>query len=179
MVYVTSDLHGYPFEKFMKLLEKVNFSENDTLYILGDVIDRGNDGIEYLKWIMITPNIRFILGNHEYMFLNSGYYPLESGAKKIKKSSIQTVNEKKSYDSWLYNGGDSTLEALKKETPKTVEKIMKFLKNVPLYEEVRVGERDFVLVHGGLGNFSEEKELENYLPEELLWKRTTFNNRYY
>jgi serine/threonine protein phosphatase 1 len=40
MIYVISDLHGYPIEKLKKLLEKANFGEDDFLYILGDVIDR-------------------------------------------------------------------------------------------------------------------------------------------
>ena len=46
MIYVTSDLHGYPLEKFSDMLKSVNFSQNDILYILGDVIDRGKDGIK-------------------------------------------------------------------------------------------------------------------------------------
>lgn len=37
MIYVTSDIHGYPFEKFRKMLESVNFSADDFLYVLGDV----------------------------------------------------------------------------------------------------------------------------------------------
>ena len=39
MIYVVSDLHGYPLEKLKKLLEKANFGKDDFLYILGDVID--------------------------------------------------------------------------------------------------------------------------------------------
>ena len=52
MTYVCSDLHGYPLEKFMELLEKVNFSQEDQLYILGDIIDRGKDSVKLLKWAM-------------------------------------------------------------------------------------------------------------------------------
>lgn len=39
MTYVISDLHGYPLEKFKELLKKAAFSDNDFLYISGDVID--------------------------------------------------------------------------------------------------------------------------------------------
>ena len=38
--FAISDLHGYPVDKFKALLDKANFSDSDTLYILGDVIDR-------------------------------------------------------------------------------------------------------------------------------------------
>lgn len=44
MIYVISDLHGYPFVTFLELLNKANFSSDDYLFILGDVIDRGMYG---------------------------------------------------------------------------------------------------------------------------------------
>ena len=45
MIYVMSDIHGY-FDKFISILERINFSDEDELYILGDVIDRGDKPIE-------------------------------------------------------------------------------------------------------------------------------------
>lgn len=69
MIYVTSDLHGYPIEKFKKLLKKVDFNDDDFLYVLGDVIDRGEDGIKIIKWLMAQPNAQLLLGNHEAMML--------------------------------------------------------------------------------------------------------------
>ena len=41
MIYVTSDLHGYPLEKFKELLGSAGFSDNDYLFVLGAVIARG------------------------------------------------------------------------------------------------------------------------------------------
>jgi serine/threonine protein phosphatase 1 len=40
MTYVIADIHGC-YEQYKALLEKINFSASDTLYVLGDVIDRG------------------------------------------------------------------------------------------------------------------------------------------
>ena len=63
--YAISDLHGYPLDKFLDLLDKAGFTEDDTLYIIGDVIDRNGDGgVELLRYIMDQPNFEFILGNH-------------------------------------------------------------------------------------------------------------------
>ena len=39
MTYVMSDLHGC-YDKYVQMLEKIGFGDGDTLYILGDVIDR-------------------------------------------------------------------------------------------------------------------------------------------
>mgnify|MGYP003311724265 CR=1 FL=1 len=46
-------------------LEKVGFAANDELYILGDVIDRGDFSRELLEWIIDEPRIKLVLGNHE------------------------------------------------------------------------------------------------------------------
>ena len=61
MVYVTSDLHGYPPEKFKELLKKSGFTASDFLVILGDVIDRGEYGAELLSWIIEQDNVELIL----------------------------------------------------------------------------------------------------------------------
>ena len=69
-IYVTSDLHGLSLSDLKKLLEKVDFSGEDWLYILGDVIDRQNDGgVQILEWLLEQSNVQLILGNHEAMLL--------------------------------------------------------------------------------------------------------------
>ena len=68
--YVVSDLHGQ-FDIFMRLLEKAHFSPDDKLYMLGDAIDRGPDGIKILQYVMNSENMEFLLGNHELMMLTS------------------------------------------------------------------------------------------------------------
>ena len=67
--YVMSDIHGDA-DRFHAMLEKIQLSPDDTLYILGDVIDRGPDGIPLLREIMAAPNMVMLLGNHEYMMLD-------------------------------------------------------------------------------------------------------------
>lgn len=63
MTYVISDLHGYPLEKLKKLLKKANFSSDDFLYILGDIIDRNGDGgVGILLWLLEQVNVQLILG---------------------------------------------------------------------------------------------------------------------
>jgi len=52
--YVMSDLHGEA-DRFHAMLKKIGFSEDDTLIILRDVVDRGPDGINLLLEIMNMP----------------------------------------------------------------------------------------------------------------------------
>lgn len=47
-IYVISDIHG-EYDLFMKMLEKIKFQDTDTLYILGDILDRGPNPIHLWK----------------------------------------------------------------------------------------------------------------------------------
>ena len=68
MVYAMSDLHGC-YDLYIKMLEKIKFSDEDTLYILGDIVDRGPDGIKILQDIQKRHNVFPLRGNHDYSAL--------------------------------------------------------------------------------------------------------------
>lgn len=48
MIYVTSDIHGR-IRRFHSILDQIDLKDEDSLYILGDVIDRNPDGIRILR----------------------------------------------------------------------------------------------------------------------------------
>ena len=179
-IYAISDLHGYPMPKFLALLEKVGFSDEDTLYIIGDVIDRNGDGgVEMLRYIMDQPNYEFILGNHEDMLLACEFL-----LDEITDESIAALTEDqiRAMERYMRNGGGVTLDTLRRlnrEDPTAVRDIMEFLKDAPLYGAESVNGRDFLFVHGGLGDFSPEKKLRDYPPFKLLWERPTIDAEYF
>lgn len=77
----------------MKLLDYVNFydDKDNWLYILGDVIDRNNNGgVDILKWLLVQPNVQLILGNHEQMLLSNRWV-----FQKINEDSINDIDNKK------------------------------------------------------------------------------------
>ena len=76
MIYVTSDLHGIALSQLQLLLQNANFSPEDTLFVLGDSIDRGEHGLELLLWMMEQYNIIHLLGNHEEMLLSASGFLL-------------------------------------------------------------------------------------------------------
>ena len=77
MKYVISDIHG-EYELFRSLLNSVNFSNKDTLYICGDIIDKGPESIRLAKYISKLKNVRCIIGNHELAFLKYYHSILEA-----------------------------------------------------------------------------------------------------
>lgn len=58
--YVMSDIHG-EVDRVHAMLEKIQFSPDGTLYILGDVIDQGADGILFFQEIVASFNMVMLL----------------------------------------------------------------------------------------------------------------------
>jgi len=69
MHYVISDIHGC-YAQFTELLGLIDFKDTDTLYVLGDIVDRGPHPIKVLSALMEMPNAVCIVGNHELMALD-------------------------------------------------------------------------------------------------------------
>lgn len=56
MIYAVSDLHVC-YDKYIKLLERLNMTSDDPLCILGDIVDRGSDGIKIVLDLIKRDNI--------------------------------------------------------------------------------------------------------------------------
>lgn len=154
--YAMSDIHGC-YEEFIKMLDKINFSNDDELYILGDIFDRGSDPLEILDYIVGHKNITLLKGNHEKMFEEA----FESG----------------DYSLWYYNGGQVTHNKLIKGGLDKEQQVYHYIRRLPIIKIVD----SFILVHAGLC-FSDNYdclELEEFLrqdEETCLWTRENIGN---
>ena len=70
MTYTVSDIHGC-YNKYREVLKKINFGPEDTLYVLGDVIDRGLAGFRILLDMASRANVVNLLGNQEAMEIDA------------------------------------------------------------------------------------------------------------
>ena len=129
--YVMGDIYCEA-DRFHAMLKKIHFSEEDILILLGDVIDRGPDGIALLLEIMEMPNVIMLLGNHEYMMLR--YLSPDATSTDIRR--------------WNWNGNASTLAAYLKEKTKVQQRIRSYLQNLPTNMELEVNGNRFYMVHG-------------------------------
>lgn len=90
--YALGDIHGYkePYDTALQMIKP-----EDSLVLLGDVIDRGSNGIDILQDLMRrkanTPesNITFILGNHEKMMFEALNYILRLN---LSSETISNIN---------------------------------------------------------------------------------------
>ncbi|MBE6759804.1 MAG: calcineurin [Ruminococcaceae bacterium] len=178
-IYVTSDLHGYPFERFQKLLGSTGFGFDDTLYILGDVVDRGDDGVKYLCWLLVQNNVKLILGNHEDMLLRCSF-----AFEHIINNTLHLVDHehREMISHWYMNGCAPTLTGFAKllaTNRDMVDDILEYLIGAPLYAQIKVGEREFFLTHGGLGDYEQGTEPSECSRMDLLWSRPNLNTSYH
>ena len=149
-VYAVSDLHGQ-YNTFIRGLEKTGFGDHDELYMIGDAVDRGPESIRILQHIMDHENMDLIIGNHEFMMLNS--LDPDGGEECAGPDS----------DLWLYyNGGNMTFNEYSKLEPADRMSILLWLNRRYVIKTVAVGGRKFCLTHSFY-----KPEFENKMYSEM------------
>lgn len=146
MTYVLSDIHGN-LRRFESIMDQINLQPADTLYILGDVVDRFPDGIKILRRIMKMPNAKMLLGNHEHMMINAIGDCFDSKSHRYIGDRELRL--------WYRNGGQVTHEYLKHIRKDLRAEVFAFVRQLPLNLDVEVNGIKYKLVHGS--------PVENYM----------------
>ncbi|MDE6776242.1 MAG: fructose-bisphosphatase class III, partial [Ruminococcus sp.] len=151
ITYVMSDLHG-AYERYERMLRLIDFSDNDTLFVLGDIVDRGENPAGILLDMMNRNNVYPLMGNHDCMAM----YFLEMLSSEMAEHDFSRhMSEDDSLDfaCWLSGGGKTTFDSLCQLTTAERADILRYMQEFPLYEIVNLNGRTFFLVHAGLGGF--------------------------
>lgn len=158
--YVISDIHGQ-YDTFMRMLKQIKFCEEDTLYILGDAIDRGPDGIKILKAIMKMKNVKMFLGNHELLMMEA--------LRNVDECEHEGREDTDELDLWLdeCNGGKQTFEDFKKCSAKKKAEILIYLDNSIVAKKVKIGRKTYYLCHAYMVNKKFDDEVKY---NELIYK---------
>jgi hypothetical protein len=123
-LYVLSDVHGYSAD-LVQGLDRAGFGDDDQLWILGDLLDRGPDGIGVINLVMglqqrWPDQVHALMGNHEILALGRNRFP-----------------DSRFADSWRINGGK------RRDQDALTDEHVAWLVSLPLM--ARVGE--FLFVH--------------------------------
>lgn len=136
MTYILSDIHGNE-RRFHSILKQIRLRPEDTLYVLGDVIDRNPGGIRILRQIMAMPNGKMLLGNHEYMMLRALGVPYDDNA-----------DDGRAMEHWYRNGGGVTHQQFKFQPRAVRREILDYLLSLPLCYNLEINGTRYKLVHG-------------------------------
>jgi serine/threonine protein phosphatase 1 len=149
--FAVPDIHGCA-DTFRRLAVQIALGAGDTLFILGDLIDRGPDSRGVLDEIVRLReeevDVVALRGNHEEMLLDS-------------------CRDRDDFRLWMMNGGGATLASFAVEDACEIPRIyLELIASFPLYAETE----GFVLAHAGL-NFEIADPFADR--EAMLWVRST------
>lgn len=151
--FALSDIHGQ-----RALWEQIKdyLNPDDTLYFLGDAIDRGPHGFAIMKELLTDKRVTYLKGNHEYM--------MEKALREEKQGDI--LGEEMML--WSYNGCLPTYQEWKKSG--SHYSWIRFIANLPvkvIYNNQK-GE-EVILTHAGFTPGREEPS-----EYDLVWSRSHF-----
>jgi len=165
--FIVGDLHGR-YQSFLNLLEEADYDEdNDIIYSVGDMIDRGPKSYEVIKYFTTMPNAYSVMGNHEYMMMTDSWYSV-----------------------WVANGGIKCMDSLR-SNGKDHEWLIEQVKDLPWIIEVGDDndENAFRIVHADYDPLYDDNTAERVLSEatneegefngednniqSLIWGRST------
>ena len=147
MIYVTSDVHGC-FDKFMKLLKMIDLKGEDTLYILGDLVDRGPRNVDTVIQAASRKNIRVLMGNHDYLAsLMIKKFCMDDGPEDPETLRAKAPELWDIRQAWLSDGGEATREEIMRQPKLIKDVIRRFLGRQPVFEEITVNGQTYHLSH--------------------------------
>lgn len=175
MHWVMSDIHGCLAE-YRELRGKLPLTDSDTLYVLGDAIDRGPGSISVLRDVLSRKGTVYIPGNHDYFLrqLAPAY-----GFRETHGSPRPTLFERALLAGWLLDGGRSTLEEFRALTLEERQDILHRLNSAPAWLEVEAGGRVYVLVHKAVPGFPERPRFADWQLRHYLRPPAPFDRPFF
>ena len=174
MVYVMSDIHGN-YQGFKKMLEKIEFSDKDILYIAGDIVDYGPEPMELVTDISMRENVYSVVGEHDFEALKmlTKFDRILASGEAPDAEFVANMNE------WVRDGGTSTLNGFRQLDADMREGVLDYLADMSLYEEIEVNGREYVIVHAGIKNFDPDVDLDTLSPDDFIYEGLDTEREYY
>ncbi len=147
---VIGDVHGH-FQGLKHLISFLDLREQDDVYFLGDLVDRGPQSAQVVEFVR-THQYPCLMGNHEQMMLaalsssDSDYFVMEG---------------------WLSAGGRTTLNSYR-NLEDQLQLDLKWMTTLPTFIDLG----DLWLVHAGV---HPNLPLETQTSQEFCWIRKEFH----
>jgi serine/threonine protein phosphatase 1 len=147
---VIGDVHGH-YDGLMRLFDAIAPSASDSVYFLGDLIDRGPKSCQVVEFVKQSGHVS-LLGNHEQLLLDA--FP----GNRIHPQAMQA---------WIYSGGQATLSSY--TSIDTLLEHINWIQTLPSHLDLG----DVWLVHAGV---HPELTLQEQTLQEYCWIREKFHS---
>lgn len=182
-ILVTSDIHGH-LSYFKKILEKASFCDDDILFIVGDMIEKGPESLKTLRYIMELckqGNVIPLIGNVDAYRLKliyelseenvCGFYNYVLNLRQWTGTSF--YEELAAECGYTINSSEDILSS-KKAVITHFEDEFKFLANLPTVIETQ----NYIFVHGGLRDKKISDNVDKNVFELTKFDAFAENTRY-
>ena len=174
MTYVVSNLHGN-YQKYKALLSEISFKDSDILYVLGDIVDYGDEPMELIADMSMRYNVYPIVGEHDYKAVRM----LQGFDRMLKSGESPDPDYIVEMTEWANHGGKVTLDGFRALDEEMREGVIDYLSDLALYEEVTVKGKTYLLVHAGIADFDPDTDIDDYQPEDFITEPAQFGTTYY
>tara|TARA_B110001452_G_C15190838_1_gene413473 strand:+ start:69 stop:926 length:858 start_codon:yes stop_codon:yes gene_type:complete len=162
-VWVIGDVHGFS-ESLRRLVRTLELSEDDRVVLLGDLIDRGPDSFDVVRFAREDPRVFCVKGNHEMMMTENFALDL-----------IEHPNEDARV--WFHAGGRETVASYFRAFPDDAEGALRWMidqdiewmKALPAHIVLE----QWRLVHAG---YNPNRTIGEQDESDLLWIRSPFHS---
>lgn len=182
-VFYFTDIHGQLplFNRIMQFIQEQD--EDATIIYGGDACDRGPEGYAIMNALLDNPQVVYLKGNHEDMFVRAArallvYLPEDDSFDPTLASCyLEEFYQDENVELAIWNGGKSTLtDWILDGAPRSFVERINDLPVIYSYENY-----DFSHAGGHPRNFLEAQEriyngqpLEDYMEADLIWDRHQF-----
>ena len=186
MTYVMSDIHGC-YDKYIQMFKKIKFTDEDTLYVLGDIIDRGDGSFKVLQDMSMRANVLPIMGNHEY----AGYTILkdlsslmveitDESIEALAATSIDVADSARTIEIWINDyGSASTMNEFRELSEDEREYMLEYIEEFSLYEIIEVKGKKYFLTHFGIPKGAKLKNLDQYDGYDFIEAELDYSKEYF
>ena len=180
MTYAMSDIHGC-YDEYVKMLKKINFTDKDRLFALGDVVDVGKSPAKVLHDMSMRANVIPIMGNHEYVaheMLSKLFVELKNtDISKLPPEEANTLAWEVA--EWEKIGGKSTIDDFQRLPPDERVFLIEYISELSLYEIVKVKGKTYIMTHAGLPNGATSKNLDQFDAYDFFMASVDYEKRYF
>ena len=165
-----SDIHGM-YGIFLKMLETIGFSDSDTLYILGDLVDRGEEGIKLLLDVMKRKNVICLAGNHDWTMAS-----LLGNRRRI----VERIGKEQTleiFKMWFSDGGETTYKSFMALDAETQRSVLDFVSQMSFIKELTVNGNKFLMAHT-VPEYDPDMPLKNRPAENFIYGEPDYEIEY-
>jgi serine/threonine protein phosphatase 1 len=160
------------------MLITIDFKDTDELYVLGDIIDRGDEPVKLMFDLMERPNVFPLMGNHEFTFWETiKTVPIDATVDNFMKYLDEEGLMNLSI--MIADGGRVTLEQYFVLSQDDKAMFLDYISEFALYYELTANKKEFLLTHSGLLNFNAENDIDSYETDDYLFDRPEYNKLFY